>query len=102
MFTSSDSGYRTARDMKAHGVHVEAIIDARSDAPAIETDGVPVLTGAVVTNVDGGKHGMKGDRDRPGQRPRDHSVPVAGHVRRLEPGGAPGLSSGRAAVLGRG
>jgi len=67
VFTSSDSGYRTALDMKAHGVHVEAIIDARTDAPAIDTEGLPVLTGAVVTNVDGGKHGMKGieiDRGR--------------------------------------
>jgi sarcosine oxidase subunit alpha len=59
IFTASDSGYRTALDMKAHGLHVEAIIDARADAPVIETGGVPVITGAVVTNVDGGKHGMK-------------------------------------------
>ncbi|MEE4239192.1 MAG: 2Fe-2S iron-sulfur cluster-binding protein, partial [Anderseniella sp.] len=58
VFTSTDSGYRTVLDMKAHGVHVEAIIDARADAPALDPGGVPVLRGAVVTNVKGGKHGM--------------------------------------------
>jgi NADPH-dependent 2,4-dienoyl-CoA reductase/sulfur reductase-like enzyme len=29
VFTATDSGYRTALDMKAHGVHVEVILDAR-------------------------------------------------------------------------
>jgi heterotetrameric sarcosine oxidase alpha subunit len=60
VFTATDSGYRTALDMKAHGVHVEVIIDARADAPALDTGGVPVMRGAVVTNVKGGKHGMSG------------------------------------------
>jgi NADPH-dependent 2,4-dienoyl-CoA reductase/sulfur reductase-like enzyme len=60
VFTATDSGYRTALDMKAHGVHVEVIIDARADAPELDTGGVPVMRGAVVTNVKGGKHGMSG------------------------------------------
>ena len=60
VFTSTDSGYRTALDMKAHGVHVEVILDARNDAPALDSGGVPVMRGAVVTDVKGGKHGMSG------------------------------------------
>ncbi len=32
VFTNNNSGYRTARDMKAHGVHVEAIIDSRKES----------------------------------------------------------------------
>ena len=39
VFTNNDSGYRTARDMKAHGVHVEVIIDSpqgcRAPMPAV-------------------------------------------------------------------
>ena len=58
VFTSTDSGYRTALDLKAHGVHVEVIIDARADAPELDSGGVPVMRGAVVTDVKGGKHGM--------------------------------------------
>jgi methylglutamate dehydrogenase subunit C len=58
VFTSTDSGYRTALDMRAHGIHVEAIIDSRADAPGLETGGVPVIRGALVTNVNGGKNGM--------------------------------------------
>jgi sarcosine oxidase subunit alpha len=34
VFTNNNSGYRTARDMKAHGVHVEVIVDSRKDAKA--------------------------------------------------------------------
>jgi sarcosine oxidase subunit alpha len=54
VFTNNDSGYRTARDMKANGVHVEAIIDSR-DASAADAAGIPVLRGHVVANVKGGK-----------------------------------------------
>lgn len=52
VFTSNDSGYRTARDLKARGVHVEAIIDSRAASHA-DTAGVPVLQGAEVSNVSG-------------------------------------------------
>jgi sarcosine oxidase subunit alpha len=54
VFTNNDSGYRTARDMKAHGIQVEAIIDSRAESKA-DCAGIPVLRGAKVANVKGGK-----------------------------------------------
>jgi len=54
VFTNNDSGYCTARDMKAHGVHVEVIVDSRKDAKA-DAGGVPVLRGRMIANVGGGK-----------------------------------------------
>jgi sarcosine oxidase subunit alpha len=54
VFTNNDSGYRTARDLRSHGVHVEAVIDSRKDAKANAGD-VPVIRGAVIVNVKGGK-----------------------------------------------
>ncbi len=54
VFTNNDSGYRTARDMTAHGVRVEVIIDSRADAKA-DAGGVPVLRGRKIVNVKGGK-----------------------------------------------
>ena len=45
VFTNNDSGYRTARDLKAHGVHVEVIIDSRKEANA-DAGGVPVFGAA--------------------------------------------------------
>ncbi len=54
VFTNNNSGYRTARDMKAHGVHVEAIIDSRKESLA-DASGVRVLRGGMITNVTGGK-----------------------------------------------
>ena len=54
VFTSNDSGYRTARDMRAYGVHVEAIIDSRKESKA-DAGGVPVLRGRMIANVSGGK-----------------------------------------------
>ncbi len=54
VFTNNDSGYRTARDMKAHGVHVEVIVDSRKDAKA-DAGGVPVLRGRMIANVNGRK-----------------------------------------------
>jgi sarcosine oxidase subunit alpha len=54
VFTNNDSGYRTARDMKAHGVHVEAVIDSRNQSSA-DAAGIPVLRGRMVVNVSGGK-----------------------------------------------
>ncbi len=44
VFTANDSGYRTARDLNRHGVHVEVIVDSRKESKA-EADGVPVLRG---------------------------------------------------------
>jgi len=54
VFTGNDSGYRTARDLKAQGVHVEAIVDSRTDSKA-DAGGVPVLRGRMVADVKGGK-----------------------------------------------
>ena len=55
VFTNNDSGYRTARDLRAAGVHVEAIIDPRTDAAVKDAAGVPVIMGAVVMDVKGGR-----------------------------------------------
>jgi methylglutamate dehydrogenase subunit C len=54
IFTNNDSGYRTARDMKAHGIHVEVIIDSRDDARA-ESAGIAVWRGTRIVDVKGGK-----------------------------------------------
>ena len=54
VFTNNDSGYRTARDMMAHGVHVEAIVDSRDGAKA-DPGGAPVIRGRMVSDVSGGK-----------------------------------------------
>ncbi|MBC8035924.1 MAG: (2Fe-2S)-binding protein, partial [Rhizobiales bacterium] len=54
VFTNNDSGYRTARDMKAHGVRVEAIIDSRAGSAA-DAGAVPVLRGRMIVNVKGRK-----------------------------------------------
>ena len=53
VFTNNDFAYRTARDMRAHGVHVEAIVDSRGVAK-VDSAGVPVVHGVIV-NVAGGK-----------------------------------------------
>ena len=58
VFTNNDSGYRTARDLKAHGVHVEVIVDSRADARA-DASGVPVLKGRLIADVNG-KKGVTG------------------------------------------
>ena len=55
VFTNNDSGYRTARGMKAHGVHVEVIVDSRMESKA-EAGGVPVLRGRMIAGVTGGKN----------------------------------------------
>ncbi|QIG47509.1 sarcosine oxidase subunit alpha family protein [Nordella sp. HKS 07] len=54
VFTNNDSGYRTARDLKAKGVHVEVIVDSRKDSAA-DAAGIPVLKGRTVTDAETGK-----------------------------------------------
>jgi methylglutamate dehydrogenase subunit C len=54
VFTNNNSGYRTARDMQAHGVRVEVIIDSRKES-SCDAGGVRVIRGGVVVNVKGGK-----------------------------------------------
>ncbi len=54
VFTSTDSGYRTARDLAAHGVFVSAVVDTRAEAK-VEGKRLPVLRGRQVAQVKGGK-----------------------------------------------
>jgi sarcosine oxidase subunit alpha len=53
VFTNNDSGYRTARDLRAKGIRVAALFDSRKDAPKIDGGGAPIITGAVITDVEG-------------------------------------------------
>ncbi len=55
VFTSNDSGYRTARDLIAAGIDVRAVIDSRSDAGHVDAGGAPVIAGGVITDVKGAK-----------------------------------------------
>ncbi|MCX7349080.1 MAG: 2Fe-2S iron-sulfur cluster-binding protein, partial [Alphaproteobacteria bacterium] len=54
VFGGNDSIYRTARDLKSHGIHVEAIVDSRNDSKA-DAAGTSVLRGALVADAVGGK-----------------------------------------------
>jgi sarcosine oxidase subunit alpha len=65
VFTNNDSGYRTARDMKAHGVHIEAILDSRAASKA-DAGGIPVLHEASIATVHGGKNasGIKIEQEK--------------------------------------
>ncbi|PZX41964.1 sarcosine oxidase subunit alpha [Roseinatronobacter thiooxidans] len=51
VFTNNDDGYRTATDLMDAGITVAAVIDTRTDAPALR--GVEVLAGAQVTDSAG-------------------------------------------------
>jgi methylglutamate dehydrogenase subunit C len=57
VFTTSDSGWRTASDLLKAGIEIAAIVEARAEAPHFMADmraaGIEVLTGAVVTDVYG-------------------------------------------------
>ena len=54
VFTNNDSGYRTARDLRAKGVRVAAVFDSRKNAAVPDAGGVEVMMGALITGVDGG------------------------------------------------
>ena len=51
VFTNNDSGLRTARDFKVHGVHVEAIVDVRGEGRILDVKG-----GKRVTGINTGHH----------------------------------------------
>ncbi len=51
IFTNNDEGHRTARDLRALGANITAVIDSRLDAPK-STD-YPIHAGAVVTDSAG-------------------------------------------------
>ncbi|MDP4822925.1 MAG: FAD-dependent oxidoreductase, partial [Aestuariivirgaceae bacterium] len=53
VFTNNNSGYAAARDLTAAGVNVTALIDSRENAPKLTAGSVPVLKGAVVSDVEG-------------------------------------------------
>lgn len=57
LFTTSDSGWRTAEDLLDAGADVAAIVDPRDSAPPVADTlrkrGVEILMGAVVTDVAG-------------------------------------------------
>jgi heterotetrameric sarcosine oxidase alpha subunit len=56
IFTTSDSGWLTARDLLAQGVDVAAIVEARPEKPAaafLAGHDIEILTGAVVTEAIG-------------------------------------------------
>jgi heterotetrameric sarcosine oxidase alpha subunit len=44
VFTNNDSGFRTARDLKSHGVHVETIIDTRKGGRILDVRGGKAVT----------------------------------------------------------
>lgn len=52
VFTNNDDGYRTARDLQAHGLHVAAVIDPRAEASANPGD-CEILRGAQVVDTRG-------------------------------------------------
>ena len=54
VFTNNDDGWRTARDMKAQGVDITAVIDTRPDAGETMADTM-VVTGAHVADTSGRK-----------------------------------------------
>ncbi|MEM7562585.1 MAG: sarcosine oxidase subunit alpha [Pseudomonadota bacterium] len=61
IFTNNDSAYQTALDLKAAGVEVEAVIDARTNssseiAETVRNAGIQVMNGHVVVDTSGGKH----------------------------------------------
>ncbi len=58
IFTNGDAGYRTARDLQAHGVEVAALIDSR---PAVSgmSAATRTIPGGLVTRTFGGKR-LKG------------------------------------------
>jgi len=76
VFTNNDSGYRTARDLQARGVAVEAILDSRVDAKA-DASGMSVVYGRTITGVTGGK-GVSGVQLSDGTRLRCDIVAMSG------------------------
>ncbi len=53
VFTNNSSGYATARCLAENGVQVAAVIDSRDNPPQSEAGDANVLTGAVISNVEG-------------------------------------------------
>jgi heterotetrameric sarcosine oxidase alpha subunit len=60
VFTDNDSAYRTVEDLTASGIEVTAVVDSRPDREGGEVAGARLISGAVLTDVRGGKsvHGV--------------------------------------------
>jgi heterotetrameric sarcosine oxidase alpha subunit len=55
IFTNNDDGWRTARDLSAHGVSVVAVIDSRDIAPLTDIPHAKIVMGAGVMDTSGRK-----------------------------------------------
>ena len=115
--TTNDSAYALAADLRAAGVKVAAVVDARPRltdvAAAAAESGTRVLIGSAVANTATAAVGRRRPADkchRPQhqrrrrthlRRRRDRLRP-AGRLRRLEPAGPPPLPAAGQAALGRG
>lgn len=55
IFTTNDSGYALALDLESRGIVPVAIIDSRVEEPAAYTGRARVISGAFVSDADGGK-----------------------------------------------
>ena len=55
VFTNGGTGYRTARDLKAAGIEVAAIVDTRASATDRAPEGVRVMLNAAIVDTKGGK-----------------------------------------------
>jgi sarcosine oxidase subunit alpha len=55
VFTNNNDGWRTARDLQAHGMVVAAVVDARTDVPGHLSAGIDarIITGASVAGTKG-------------------------------------------------
>ncbi|MDD9726413.1 sarcosine oxidase subunit alpha family protein [Roseovarius sp. SK2] len=106
VFANSDAGHRTARDLKAAGVHVSALIDARADA-VCDLD-VPFYAGGQVCGTVGRK-GVEAVRFRQADRIETVQVDVLAMSGGWNPsvhlschmGGRPVWDEGLAAFLPR-
>ncbi len=58
IFTNNDDGWRTARDLVAKGVNVQAVVDSRDVQPVAEIAGARIEMGAHVIDTKG-RHGLQ-------------------------------------------
>ena len=60
VFGNTDDVYRTALAAQAAGLHLAAVVDARTDGVVPKGLDAPVYTGAMVSAAQGGRHGVQG------------------------------------------
>jgi methylglutamate dehydrogenase subunit C len=76
VFANNDSGYRTARDLKMHGIEVKAIVDSRIASTA-DAAGIPVLFGRKIVAA-AGRRGVSGVELTDGTRIECDTVAMSG------------------------